>query len=231
MAQIFCPFCGTKNEDSATKCFVCEKNFPWVGGGKPGARSRSGPQRAMQATSSGGPTAARLGDRLIAVGLDSIFISAVLLVIAATVQSRWPELITNTSATMLAIEAAAVILVVTFIYYWLQEGAFGATMGKAIIGLRVTRQDGSVPGLGSSAIRNAFRIVEGLPLYMPGFFVAAFSRGRRRIGDFAARTYVLEHAGSVPERVTVVLLWLAGIGAAIWGAWVLCPTWFQLPLR
>ena len=31
MAQIFCPFCGAKNEESAAKCFICEKPFPWVG--------------------------------------------------------------------------------------------------------------------------------------------------------------------------------------------------------
>jgi uncharacterized RDD family membrane protein YckC len=233
MAQIFCPFCGTKNEDSATKCFVCERSFPWVGGGKPGGqRSRSGPQRTFATTTaSSGPVAARLGDRLIAVLLDSIFVSALLLVIAAAVLSHWPHLIENASSMMLAISSVGAALIVTFIYYWLQEGAFGATMGKAIIGVRVTRQDGSVPGLGSSAIRNAFRIVEGLPLYMPGFFVAAFSRNRRRIGDFAAQTFVLEHPISLGERVAVVFLWVAGIAAAIWGAWTLAPSWFQLPLR
>lgn len=236
MAQIFCPFCGTKNEESAAKCFVCEKQFPWVGwagakqsNGKAG-RSRSGPQRAMTMSQpQTGPVAARLGDRLIAVVLDSIFVSALLLVIAAVIQWRWPHLVENTSSMMLAIGSVGIALAITFIYYWLQEGAFGATMGKAIIGVRVTRQDGSVPGLGSSAIRNALRIVEGLPLYVPGFFVAAFTRNRRRIGDFAARTYVLEHSGTVPERVTVVFLWIAGISAAVWGAWSLCPAWFHLP--
>src|SRR2546423_11933434 len=240
MAQIFCPFCGAKNEESAAKCFICEKPFPWVGwsgsksaGGKSAGqqRSRSGPLRTMSNAAQSGPETARLGDRLIAVILDSIFVSALLLIIAAVLVWRWPHLIENNSSMMLAIGVAVGALVVTFIYYWLQEGAFGATMGKAIIGLRVTRQDGSVPGLGSSAIRNAFRIVEGLPLYVPGFFVAAFTRGRRRIGDFAAQTYVLEHAVTIPERVTVVFLWLAGISAAVWGAWMLCPTWFQLPLR
>src|SRR5207253_6191867 len=234
MAQIFCPFCGAKNEESAAKCFVCEKNFPWVGwsGGKSGApqRSRSGPQRAM-ATSPGGAVTARLGDRLIAVLLDSVFVSALLLVIAAALLSHWPHLIENTSPMLLAIEIAAGALVVTFIYYWLLEGAFGATMGKAIVGVRVTRQDGTVPGLGSSAIRNAFRLLDALPFYILGFFVAAFSRGRRRIGDYAAGTFVLEHAVPVGERVAVTFLWLAGITAAVWGAWALCPTWFQLPLR
>jgi uncharacterized RDD family membrane protein YckC len=235
MAQIFCPFCGAKNEDSASQCFICEKKFPWVGGGgagpSTGRRPRSGSLRTLASSSSAseGIPSARLGDRLIAVILDSVFVAALLLVIAAAAVWRWPHLIETNSAMTLAIGAAAAALFITFIYYWLQEGAFGATMGKAIIGLRVTRQDGSVPGLGSSAIRNAIRIVEGLPLYVPGFFVAAFTRGRRRIGDFAAQTYVLEHPGSVAERATVVFLWLAGISAAVWGAWMLCPSWFQLP--
>ena len=239
MAQIFCPFCGAKNDESAAKCFICEKPFPWVGWSGASSKSagqqqrpRSGPQRTMNtAQSQSAPATARLGDRLIAVILDSIFVSALLLIIAAVTAWHWPHLIETYTPMTLAIGVIVGALVVTFIYYWLQEGAFGATMGKAIIGLRVTRQDGSVPGLGSSAIRNAFRIVEGLPLYVPGFFVAAFTRGRRRIGDFAAQTYVLEHAVTIPERVTVVFLWLAGISAAVWGAWMLCPSWFHLPLR
>jgi len=230
---MYCPFCGAKNDDGLAECFVCSKKLPALDSSALGAssrsRSRSGPQRSMASAS--GPVTARLGDRLIAVILDSMFVGALLLVAAAAILSHWPHILENTSRTILIIGSAVCALLIAFIYYWLQEGAFGATMGKAIIGLRVTRQDGSVPGLGSSAIRNAFRLVDGLPLYMPGFFVAAFSRGRRRIGDFAAQTFVLEHAVSVGERVAVVFLWLAGISAAVWGAWVLCPTWFQLPLR
>jgi len=241
MAQIFCQFCGAKNEESAAKCFVCEKSFPWVGWSGAAAKATTGQQRPRSASprtigaaaqqQSNAPATARLGDRLIAVILDSVFVAALLLVIAAAVQWHWPHVAANQSPMTLAIAGASAAILVTFIYYWLQEGAFGATMGKAIIGLRVTRQDGSVPGLGPSAVRNAFRLVEGLPLYVPGFFVAAFSRNRRRIGDFAAQTYVLEHSGTVPERVTVVFLWLAGIAASVWGAWMLCPTWFKLPIH
>jgi len=231
---MYCPFCGVKNDDGLAECFVCNKKLPAMDssslGAAPRSRNRSGAQRSMAATSSG-PVTARLGDRLIAVILDSIFVAALLLVIAAAVMSHWPHILESTSRTMLIIGSAGGALLIAFIYYWLQEGAFGATMGKAIIGLRVTRSDGSVPGLGSSAIRNAFRLVDGLPLYMPGFFVAAFTRGRRRIGDFAAQTFVLEHAVPVGERAAVVFLWLAGISAAVWGAWMLSPTWFQLPLR
>src|SRR5712692_5997502 len=122
---MFCPFCGAKNEDAQTKCFVCEKKFPWLNGGSSGPaqqRSRSGPQRSMGTSS--GPVTARLGDRLIAVVLDSIFVAAILLVLAATVQSRWPNFIANSSSMMLAATMFAAAVVITFIYYWLQEGAF-----------------------------------------------------------------------------------------------------------
>ncbi len=230
---MYCPACGVKNDDGQVECFVCGKKLPsslLVDLSPQSNRPRTGANRAGKATASG-PITARLGDRLIALILDSIFISALLLVIAAAVFWRWPHILENKSVWTLVGLGAGVTLLVAFIYHWLQEGAFGATMGKAIVGVRVTRQDGTVPGLGSSAIRNAFRLLDALPFYIIGFFVAAFSRGRRRLGDYAAGTFVLEHSVPVGERVAVTFLWLAGISAAIWGAWALCPTWFQIPGR
>ncbi len=230
---MYCPACGVKNEDGQVECFVCGKRLPsslLVDLSPQSNRPRSGASRAG-ASASSGPVTARLGDRLIATILDSIFIAALLLVIAALIMWRWPHIMEGRSVLTLVSVGAGATLLVAFLYHWLQEGAFGATMGKAIIGVRVTRQDGTVPGLGSSAIRNAFRLLDALPFYIIGFFVAAFSRGRRRIGDYAAGTFVLEHPVSVGERIAVVFLWVAGISAAIWGAWALCPTWFQLPGR
>ncbi len=227
---MFCPFCGAKNDRGETQCFVCNKKLPLleIDIGAPAAqRSRNGPQRPVAA-----PVAARLGDRFIAVILDTIFIAAILLVCVAAVLWRRPTLPDEFSRLSLIGAAATATIIVAFIYHWLLEGAFGATLGKAIVGVRVTSQSGGVPGLGSSAIRNAFRLVDALPFYLIGFFVAAFSRSRRRLGDYAARTVVLEK-NVVPwgERAAVVFLWLAGITAAVWGTWMLYPAWFQLPLR
>jgi uncharacterized RDD family membrane protein YckC len=230
---MYCPSCGVKNDDEQAECFVCGKRLPsslLVELAPQSKRPRAGLNRAASAAA-GGPLTARLGDRLIAVVLDTIFIAAVLLVCAAAVFWRWPHIHENKSVWTLVGLSVGATLLLAFLYHWLQEGAFGATMGKAIVGVRVTRQDGSVPGLGSSAIRNAFRLLDALPFYVIGFFVATFSRGKRRIGDYAAGTFVLEHASPVGERAAVVFLWLAGISAAVWGAWALCPTWFQLPVR
>lgn len=231
---MFCPFCGVKNEDSQTECFVCNKKFPWVNGGgsvspSPTSRPRTGPQRL---TLSSGPVMARLGDRLIALILDTIFIAAVLMVASAALLSQRPKVAEGLSILTIASIGAAATLVLVFLYHWLLEGAFGATMGKAIIGVKVTRFDsGRVPGLAASAVRNALRIIDALAFYLVGFFVAVFSRGRRRIGDYAANTVVLEHAVSRGERITVTLIWVAGISAAVWGTWVLCPAWFQFAVR
>lgn len=225
---MFCPFCGVKNEDGQAQCFVCTKTLPSLNG----TTTPSRPRPALRPTqSNGGAVAARLGDRLIAIILDSIFIIAVVLVACAAVRSRWPKIAEGFSVMALGGIAAAAVVLLVFVYHWLLEGAFGATMGKAIVGVRVTRYDtGTVPGLGSSAIRNALRLIDSLPFYLVGFFVAAFSRARRRIGDYAAHTIVLEQAVSLGERITVVLLWLVGIGVALWGTWAMCPEWFRLPL-
>ena len=229
---MYCPSCGVKNEDDKGECFVCGKRLPsslLVDMSPQSNRPRSG---ARAATSSGTSNAARLGDRLIALILDTMFISAIVLVAAAAVLSRWPTVLDSYSTLTLVAVSVGIVLVIAFIYHWLQEGAFGATMGKAIIGVHVTRQGGEKPGLGPAAIRNAFRLLDALPFYVIGFFVALFSRGRRRLGDYAAGTFVLERAAvPIGERVAVIFLWLAGITAAVWGAWLLRPTWFQFPPR
>lgn len=226
---MFCPFCGVKNEDGQAECFVCKKKLPSLNGNAtPSGSSR--PRSSQRTTTSSGPVIARLGDRLIAIVLDTIFISAILLVGSAALLLRRPKIAEDLSLIALASIGAAALILVVFLYHWLLEGAFGATMGKAIIGVRVTRYDtGKVPGLASSAVRNALRVVDALAFYLVGFFVAVFSRGRRRIGDYAANTVVLEQAVSVGERITVALLWIAGISAAVWGTWAMCPTWFQFP--
>ena len=114
-----------------------------------------------------------------------------------------------------------------FLYHWLLEGAFGATMGKAIVGVRVLNQRGGMPGLRSSAVRNVLRLLDAIGFYLLGFFVAVFSPARRRIGDYAAQTVVLEQPPTLGSRVTVVCIWFVLIAAAVWGAYIIRPEWFQ----
>jgi uncharacterized RDD family membrane protein YckC len=76
-------------------------------------------------------------------------------------------------------------------------------------------------------VRNVLRLLDAIGFYLLGFFVAVFSPARRRIGDYAAQTVVLEQPPTLGSRVTVVCIWFVLIAAAVWGAYIIRPEWFQ----
>jgi uncharacterized RDD family membrane protein YckC len=85
-------------------------------------------------------------------------------------------------------------LALAFAYFILCEAAFGSTLGKRILHLRVARPDGSPIGLNAAVVRNLMRFVDGFPYLIP-YLVGAASvwsdPERRRLGDRAAGTVVL----------------------------------------
>jgi len=86
-------------------------------------------------------------------------------------------------------------LLVLALYYPLTEGLFGRTFGKLLCGLRVVDERGSLPGLGKATLRTLCRLVEINPVLMGGVpaAIAVFnSKSRQRMGDQAARTFVLK---------------------------------------
>jgi len=68
----------------------------------------------------------------------------------------------------------------------------GRTLGKALVGIRVTRVQGHGIGLRESVLRNVMRLIDGIPfgLYVLGAAVAA--HGGRRVGDVLAGTVVVK---------------------------------------
>ena len=229
---MYCPYCGVKNDRGESECFICGKRLPALTDADPPASSsrRSGGAQRSASSSSAAADPARLGDRFIAIILDTIFLGALILVIAALVSLRWSMIEgLGLSRPILIAAAAGAALMIVFLYHWLLEGAFGATMGKAMVGVRVLHLGGGLPGMRSSAVRNVLRVIDALPFYLLGFFVAVFSRGKRRIGDYAAKTVVLEQPPTLGSRIAVVCLWFVLIAAAVWGAYVFRPEWFQAP--
>ncbi|SYZ72254.1 putative RDD domain containing protein [Candidatus Zixiibacteriota bacterium] len=85
-----------------------------------------------------------------------------------------------------------IFLGVIAIYFIILEGIFGATFGKWLLGLRVTKIGGGRPGLGRSAVRNLLRIVDALPaLNILGVILILTSSEKARFGDRAAGTRVI----------------------------------------
>ena len=84
-------------------------------------------------------------------------------------------------------------LLIFLSYFVLCEAAFGATLGKAVMGLRVVREDGTPAGFGQVLVRNLFRF----PVFV--YLVAAIavwtSPRNQRIGDRVAGTFVVKARG------------------------------------
>jgi uncharacterized RDD family membrane protein YckC len=99
-------------------------------------------------------------------------------------------------------------LLITLAYFVILEGAFGATLGKLVLGIRVRRPDGSRIRFGAALIRNLARVVDAFPYLIPylvGGIAVIRSETKQRFGDRWGRTVVVlvgteEQAGPVaPE--------------------------------
>lgn len=91
---------------------------------------------------------------------------------------------------------------------WLEQVTDGRPPGKAMLGLRVVRDDGGRVDLASSLVRNLLRIVEYPLLYLPGIAMLLAHPRHQRIGDLAAGTYVVRERRPVAvaaERAPVAL--------------------------
>ena len=72
------------------------------------------------------------------------------------------------------------------------QGLTGASPGKALLGIRVVRPDGTSAGVLRSFVRAAAWIVDGIALLVPiALWSAWFTPGHRRVGDWVAGTYVI----------------------------------------
>lgn len=106
------------------------------------------------------------------------------------------------------------------------QGLTGWTVGKRLLGLRTVKEDGSVVGIGKALVRWLLLVIDSLPcLGLVGLITAGTSTGHRRVGDMAAKTYVVraDRAGvpvSVPGSATVVPTPAAPYaGASTSGSW------------
>lgn len=160
---------------------------------------------------------ASLGDRFLALILDCIVVCAGCALIGLWAFLKWGIV----SGGEMRVTVAAILigtsfsLVFAFLYVWLLEAGLGSTLGKAILGIGVVNNSGR-SALAASAIRNLWRIVDGIAFYLVGALVASCSKFRRRIGDLSAGTYVIEGNLSEFMRAAAVLAWLALVGGGAW---------------
>ena len=223
-----CPHCHRQTSPRSNRCGSCDGVIPPA----QYLLEESGIIKRASAPAAAVPVAvrntavgrvAKLGDRFIAFVLDTVVLFGVFTVVDAWVFMRWgtvegAEMNLTTAALLMVGTLNASIL---FAYGWLLEASFGATLGKALVGIRVVRTN-QRSALVASAIRNALRIVDGLGFYLVGAMVAGCSRLRQRLGDLCAGTAVVEEEFSTGKKMLALALWMGVLAGAAWAVPRLC---------
>jgi uncharacterized RDD family membrane protein YckC len=74
------------------------------------------------------------------------------------------------------------------------QGLKGITPGKAILGVRTVNEQGEVPGILKALVRWLLLIVDFSFCFLIGLILALTTKGHRRLGDMAAKTFVVGKA-------------------------------------
>lgn len=132
-------------------------------------------------------TPASIWDRIVARIIDSVVI-IVFLVGAFYFVSMLPSMPDNVEMAVMFIIFLPVLL------YDLLWEVFnnGRSFGKFLMGLRVVKADGSIPGLGSYMIRWLLYLIEGPTLGCLGLLPMLLTEHVQRFGDLAAGTMVIK---------------------------------------
>lgn len=214
---MYCTQCGVNNDRGESACYICGAAMPTSLAfvtdtpGRPAPRSKAAPAAEKVAS---------VGDRTLALIFDRALLASALMVFAAW-QTSTAGRIDPTGIWFFA-SAAGLTFLLMLLYHVILEGAFGTTLGKAMMALRV-RTSGDRGRFVAVVIRNVFRLIDSIGLYLIGFLFAMFTTRTQRIGDLVGGTVVMEGRGSNVLRAGLMVLWLIIVGAAIFTAWSICP--------
>ena len=133
--------------------------------------------------------------RGLAFVLDFVFLSLFFFPITYLYSGRWVMTYEDHLWGILD-PICIVFLFIIFAYFILMEAYAGWTIGKKALGLKVFDIDGKRIGILKSLIRNLLRLVDGLPAFnILGIVLIASSSKNQRLGDYAAKTFVIREKG------------------------------------
>lgn len=129
--------------------------------------------------------------------------------------------------TVLLSDGEVLMILALHVAVWLAfavlEGITGASPGKFLTGVRVVKENGQKPGVGSSLVRSVLMVVDGFPWGLPmltGLIVGSSGSRHQRVGDRVAATFVVKSkdAGRPIPAIVPVVTGVAAGGAQPWGA-------------
>ena len=118
--------------------------------------------------------------RFVAVLIDAVIIAIIAGIISIPLQTRL---------------LGAVSLLIFLLYYILLEGAYGQTVGKMAVKIKVVREDGTKIDYTDAVVRTFLRIIDAIPFVVPyllGAILIWTSDKKQRLGDRTAHTVVVK---------------------------------------
>jgi uncharacterized RDD family membrane protein YckC len=102
---------------------------------------------------------------------------------------------TATSPNPLAWLAGGVSLLIQLVYFVLLQGAYGQTVGKMAVKIKVVREDGTKIDYKDALVRTVLVIIDAIPYFIPyllGAILIWTSDTKQRLGDRVAHTVVVK---------------------------------------
>jgi uncharacterized RDD family membrane protein YckC len=138
---------------------------------------------------------ANLGRRFVALAIDFFILSMVFFPVTRMIKGTW--IMSSEDhlwgyGWLVTDPLCIAFLVIIVLYFVLLEGAFGATIGKRALGLRVVLENDRNPGVARALVRNLLRAIDALPAFsILGIYLILSSPERARFGDRIAGTRVI----------------------------------------
>ncbi len=141
--------------------------------------------------------------RFVAILIDVIILAIITGIVTAPFNTPSTITVNNTTGVPMfsvvpnpfAWVGGLISAIIDFVYFvWLQ-GAYGQTVGKMAVKIKVVREDGSKIGYVDAAVRTILLIIDAIPYVIPyllGAILIWTSDKKQRLGDRAAHTVVVK---------------------------------------
>ncbi len=142
-----------------------------------------------------------VGIRFIAILIDGIIIGIISGIITAPLNVPMVTLSNFTNGNFQNVSVAPsgvasagglISVIIIFLYFTLLQGAYGQTVGKMAVKIKVVKEDGTKISYVDAFVRTLLLYVDFIPvLFLLGAILIWTSDKKQRLGDRSARTIVV----------------------------------------
>jgi len=188
---MFCSKCGTKNEDEASFCSACGNQLTIA------ATKEMQPDQLQSFKSEKASHYAGFWYRTIAWVIDTVITTVAAIIIVLPLAFALGASMAGTSSATDIFSVGEALgnlggILITWLYFTISESSpWQATLGKKVLGLRVTDEAGNRIGFGKANGRYWSKILSALILCI-GFIMVAFTERKQGLHDKIAGTLVLK---------------------------------------